>query len=96
MFIMIVRHRHGRTIGEWLELVDYTDIQDAVRDAVDYQNGEYSGEVLGLIEINVGNIVQDAALRYDFWEMVREALRENATYQMGNKLAQWEADKHDR
>lgn len=96
MFVMFVRHRHGRTIGEWLEMVDYEDIRDAVRDAVDYQNGEYSGEVMGLVEIVAGNVIQDAKMRYDFWDMVREALRESATYRMGDRLAQWEADKHDR
>ena len=98
MIIVIVRHRAKTPVrGDWLEMLDYPNIDDAARDAADWVAGEYEGEVMGAIEVNVaGNLVEDSNVRTDLWSRIRENLAERPDYQAANKLAQHEGDKHDR
>jgi len=94
MFILFVRHNKGRE--NWLELVDHTSWTDVVRDAADYEMGEYDGQVMGAVEVDQADIVTGANLRLDLWSAVRDELSQRKAYRAGDKLAQWEAEKHDR
>lgn len=79
MFILFVRHQHGR--DRWLEMVDHADWNSLVRDAADYVMGEYSGgEVVGAVEVETSTIVQDAKPRHDLWKAIREEMRERPDF----------------
>ena len=90
MYLLMIDH------GDLVEPVVHQNWEDAIREAIDHEMGEYSGtQVMGVVEVVAASIVANAIVRHDAWDQIREGCRERPDWQKHVNASRWEVEKHE-
>lgn len=90
MYLLLVRHK------DYTETLEYEHWESLVRDAADYEAGEYRGTVVGAVELTIRNgRLINTITRADLWDSIWTELRFNPQWRaMQANLERW-SDRRD-
>lgn len=89
MFLLMIQHSGGAT-----EALDYTSWDDLVREAADFEAGEYRGDVAGAVEVTIsGGRVTHTTTRADLNDAVYAELRSRPEWRRAQASAERWSDR---
>jgi hypothetical protein len=76
MYLLLVKH------STHVETLDYDDLNALIREAADYEKGEYSGRIVGAVEMifHKSGDLHSTQTRPDLWDDIWTELRSDPVW----------------